>query len=142
MKIITYGSLLNLFSLEKSLKRKSFLKKIIVPGVERIFNAPFGDYSFLNLRQSFTSQIEAAYFEIEKKELKKFRKREEGSKMKEIIPGYFAFIWPENKCEELPVLQSYINFCVAGADELGVDLWKGTIKPLIIINDLECPLYP
>jgi hypothetical protein len=141
MNIIAYGSLMNKKSLEKTLKRKIQLSKVILTGYERIFNAPFGEYAFLNLQKNKNNSIEVAYFIIKENELKKFAKREEGSELIEVTDNYFAFIWPSNKCKELPVLQSYLDVCEKGAEELEINIWKGAIMPFKIINDKSNPFY-
>ena len=142
MKIVAYGSLLNLKSLEKTLGRKAILIPIEVKGVERIFNVPFGKYSFLNLKPNKNSVIGAAYFELTDSELDKFSEREAGSRLIEVIKGYYAFCWNGKTNETLPVLQSYIDICVSGAKALGVEFWKNTKRPALVINDLARPLYP
>lgn len=141
MKIIAYGSLLNKSSLEATLGRRVVLKRIVVPGYKRVFNAPFGGYAFMNLEKSPGSQIEAAYFEVDWTELVKFSEREAGSKLLEILPGYWAFMWPRSQCRKLPVLQSYIEFCLEGCRLLNVSLWSGTKKPDLIIDDSQNSLY-
>ncbi len=142
MKIIAYGSLLNLKSLEKTLGRKTTLIPIEVAGVERIFNAPFGEYSFLNLKFNKFSVIGAAYFELTEREVGKFSEREAGSKLRVVMKGYYAFCWNGRTDKNLPVLQSYIDVCVSGAASLGVEFWKNTKRPTLVINDLARPLYP
>ena len=87
----------------------------------RIFNAKFGDFAYLNIQKIPGQKIEAGYFEITSSEVKLFRKCEAGSLLVEIKPGYFAFIWPEYLTAELPVLFSYINTCVNGANELKIN---------------------
>ncbi len=141
MNIIAYGSLLNKKSLEKTLARRTDLYKIIIPGVKRIFNAPFGEYSYLNLQMSKGSTIETAYFTLQRSEINKFAKREAGSELTELLPGYYAFIWPNKLCKELPVLQSYIDICKVGAENLDVDFWKNTIRPVEIIDDRNNAQY-
>lgn len=141
MKIIAYGSLMNKKSLFKTLSKKVKIKKIDIQNFERVFNAPFGDFAYLNLRAKTGGKIEACYFEIGKKDLSEFLKREEGSNLVEIMPGFFAFVWPKEKCAKLPVLLSYIKTCEAGAKNLGIDFWSGTTRPKKIVNDLANPLY-
>ncbi len=142
MNIIAYGSLLKKSSLEKTLQREATLQRTTLPGFRRIFNAPFDDYAFLNIEKSSRTSIDVAFFTLNKKELAKFAERESGSDVIECLPGYYAFVWPQISCKELPVLQSYIDVCEAGAQEVGIDLWKGIKKPKVIINDRENPLYP
>lgn len=141
MNIIAYGSLMNKNSLEKTLGRHATLKKIIVPNVKRFFNAPFGDYAFLNLLPDKKNFIEAAYFCLSRDELGRFSEREAGSTLQELLPGFFAFIWPDANCRELPVLQSYITFCSEGALQNKISFWQGTYQPHLVINDLNNPLY-
>lgn len=141
MNIIAYGSLLNKQSLETTLQRKTKLNKIIIPRYERIFNAPFGEYSFLNLQKNKTSFIETAYFVLKENEIEKFKEREAGSDLVEVLPTYFAFIWPEQYCNTLPVLQSYIDVWAKGAEQLKIDIWKNTIKPVVIEDDRKNPRY-
>lgn len=133
MKIMAYGSLMNQNSLEKTLSRSVKLTKIIVPGYGRVFDAPFGKYAYLNLRES-PGRMEAALFEMEERELIKFDEREAGSKLIEIMPGILTFIWPDAYCRRLPVLRDYIDICAAGASRLSVDIWRNTELPNEIID--------
>lgn len=141
MKIIAYGSLLNEQSLGKTLKRSADIKKIYIPNYRRVFNAPFGKYSYLNLAYKQKSILEAAYFYVADNELDLFLDREAGSQLKEILQGFFAFFWPDINCRTLPVLRSYIKICEDGAKSLGIDFWQGTITPKEIIEDGSKPLY-
>jgi hypothetical protein len=140
MKIIAYGSLMNQTSLERTLDRPARLSRTVVSGYERIFNAPFGDYGFLNLRQNMNASIEAAYFELEAGELDKFAEREKGSSLIEVTPGYFAFIW-DRPVDGLPVLKSYIDVCLVGARQLTISFWPGMVKPALILDDRNDPIY-
>ncbi len=54
---------------------------------------------------------------------------------------YFAFIWPEQYCKILPVLQSYIDVCEKGAEQLKIDIWRNIIKPDVIEDDRRNPRY-
>jgi hypothetical protein len=74
-------------------------------------------------------------------ELKLFWERERGSKLVEIRKGYYAFIWPKENCARLPVLQSYIDICLKGASNMGIDFWKNTVKPSKIVDDRKSPKY-
>jgi hypothetical protein len=141
MNIIAYGSLMDLNSLETTLGRPATLTKISVRGVRRVFNAPFGRYAFLNLQTDQTSFIEAAYFTLAPLELRKFNRREAGSVLQVLQPGYFAFVWPQSISEELPVLQSYLNICTTAAAKLAINMSIGLIKPKVILNDTINPLY-
>lgn len=141
MKLIAYGSLMNQTSLAETLGRQAKLRKIQVMGYQRVFNAPFDDYAFLNLTPARNESIDAAYFYLDRTELPLFAEREAGSSLVEILPGYFAFIWGCPSSTELPVLQSYIEVCVAGANTLGIDFWRGLIPPGQIVNDTRRPLY-
>lgn len=141
MKVLAYGSLQNKRSLEATLNRRASYGIVEVKGYQRVFNAPFGDYAFLNLQPNSESTFECAYFEIDESELYKFDVREAGSILTEVMPGYYAFIWPEVNCKELPVLQSYIDICENGAKDQDVNLWQGTISPEKVINDLLEPMY-
>ena len=141
MNIIAYGSLMNQKSLERSLERPAQLNRIVIEGYQRIFNAPFDDYAFLNLQPAIDARIEGAYVEMSEDELIKFTKREKGSDLIEIIPNYFAFIWPKRFCQSLPVLQSYIDVCLEGATDLGIDFWQGVIRPNMVVNDRNNPIY-
>ncbi|HEX3082842.1 MAG TPA: gamma-glutamylcyclotransferase family protein [Candidatus Saccharimonadia bacterium] len=142
MKIITYGSLMNQASLEVTLGRPAMLTKIVIQGYRRVFNAPFDGYAFLNLASDLSAFLEAAWFEIEEAELSKFAVREAGSQLVKVRPGFMAFIWPQSATQNLPVLQSYINFCEQGAQALDIDMKRGLIKPRRIRNDTAQPLYP
>lgn len=141
MNIITYGSLMNQKSLEKTLQRDAKLLTITLPKANRIFNAPFGDYAFLNLELGGKDSIEAAYFELDKNEIEKFSEREKDSELIEVVKGMYAFVWPAAYCRELPVLQSYIDVCESGCRDLGIDLWSGMKMPQKIIDDSRQPLY-
>ena len=141
MTILAYGSLMNQKSLEKTLQRKTQLTPITVPNTQRRFNAPFGDYAFLNIGFDDNCSIEAAYFELGSNEVGKFAEREEGAELIEVLPSMYAFIWPVEYCQELPVLQSYIDVCTSGCRELGISFWPGTNMPEKIIDDSSRPLY-
>jgi hypothetical protein len=141
MKIVTYGSLQNKASLEATLSRPVSYGVITIEGYQKIFNAPFGDYAFLNLQKNQSSSFSCLYFEIEPNELTKFAKREAGSDLVEIMPGYRAFIWPTNYCRNLPVLRSYIQLCELAAKQNKLDFWQGTVLPSEVINDAQKPLY-
>lgn len=141
MKIIAYGSLMSQKSLEKTLKRPTKLIKIRLCGWTRVFNAPFDGYAFLNLQKSDGETIETAYFKINPDEIAKFAEREAGSDLTEVKPGYFAFIWSTDKCQNLPVLQSYVNICEQGAISLKINFWIGTRKPKKTVDDQKNPKY-
>ena len=142
MKIIAYGSLMNSDSLAASLGRPAHLTKITVHGYSRVFNAPFDGYAFLNLKPTPEESIEAAYFELQRPELAHFAVREAGAEIIEIIPNFYAFIWSLSLAPEIPVLQSYINFCDSAARAMGINFWHGLIMPTsTIIDDREKPLY-
>lgn len=141
MNIIAYGSLMNKTSLEKTLKRPAELYKIVIPGYSRIFNAPFGSYSFLNLLADPKATIEGAYFTLRESEIKLFADREAGSNLVEILPNYYAFIWPTDYCKTLPVLRSYLSACQKGAQDLGVNFKTGLRAPDEIVDDSAEPLY-
>jgi hypothetical protein len=142
MNIIAYGSLMNQPSLEKSLGRQASLYPITLLGYERIFNAPFGHYAFLNLQPAKNTTTEVAYFNLNTDEVEKFSIREQGSDLVEVESDYYAFLWPIAKGKLLPVLQSYIDVCQTGADHIGINLWRNTIQPTVIIDDSRDPLYP
>jgi hypothetical protein len=143
MKILAYGSLMNQQSLGRALGRPDVkLRHIVVNDYARIFNAPFFGLAYLNLVPSLGSVIEAAYFELDEQELEKFKEREAGSELVEVAPGLVAFVWPTSKTKELPVAQSYIDFCEAAASILQVDMGKGWITPTTIIDDRHDPKYP
>ncbi|MDB5179153.1 MAG: hypothetical protein JWN01_1096 [Patescibacteria group bacterium] len=141
MNIIVYGSLMKQASLEATLGRTAVLTKVTVPGYNRVFNAPFDNYAFLNLQFAVDAYIEAAYFELKPAEIANFGEREAGSELVEVKPGFFAFIWPADYVAELPVLQSYVNFCEEGASVLGIDMRQGFITPQTIVDDTLKPLY-
>jgi hypothetical protein len=141
MKVIVYGSLMNRTSLESVLQRPALLSKIAVAGWKRVFNAPFDGYSFLNLRPAENDAIEAAYFELDPSEQQLFAEREAGADLIEVVPGFYAFIWPEEYCRDLPALQSYIDICSRAAGELGVDFASGVDWPEVIIDDKKNPEY-
>lgn len=142
MKLVAYGSLINKSSLEETLGRDVAYELIAIKDYARIFDAPFGEYAFLNLTNIPGAQFEAACFSIKQSELSKFEVREAGSILLEIKPDHFAFVSPAQKCKNLPVLQSYIDVCEKGCNLLGISLWTSTIRPKTIINDRANPLYP
>ena len=141
MKIIAYGSLQNKASLEATLGRPVWYEVITIEGYQKVFNAPFGDYAFLNLHENQGSSFNCLYFEIESSELTKFAEREAGSNLIEIMPGYWAFVWPTVYCRALPVLQSYISICEIAARQNNLDFWEGTVQPKKVINDKDKTLY-
>jgi len=132
---------MNKDSLKKTLERDAILCKLVIPGYRRVFNAPFGSYAFLNLEKCDARSTEVLYFTIDRRELKLFQERERGSKLVEIRKGYYAFVWPEEKCAKLPVLQSYVDICSEGASNMGIDFWKNTVKPSKIVDDRKSPRY-
>jgi hypothetical protein len=141
MKIIAYGSLLYKPSLERSLGRNATLMPLILPGYKRVFNAPFDGYSYTNIVPLPTTAIEAAYFQISRSELARFALREAGSDLMEVLPSYYAFIWPTSLCLELSVPQSYLDVCLSGAEQLGLDFWVGTTRPSVVEADRQSPVY-
>jgi len=141
MKIIVYGSLMNRSSLESVVGRLAPLSKIIVSGWKRVFNAPFDGYAFLNLTPAAESMIEAVYFELDSTELELFSEREAGAQIVEIVPGFYAFVWPESYCRELPALQSYMDICLLAAGDLGIDFTVGLDWPGTIVDDTKNPQY-
>jgi hypothetical protein len=141
MKVVAYGSLMNRSSLESVVKRPAPLSKITVSGWKRIFNAPFDGYAFLNLKSIENGVIEAAYFELEPAEQQLFSEREAGADLVEVMPGFYAFVWPEGYCRELPTLRSYIDICSYAANELGVDFAMGLDWPGTIVDDTKNPEY-
>jgi hypothetical protein len=141
MNIIAYGSLMNQSSLERTLKRPALLTKTTISGWKRVFNAPFDNYAFLNISREPGMTIEAGSFELNPSELTLFTEREAGSVLAEALPGYFAFVWPDDYCQSLPVLLSYINVCANGAQELGINFTLGLVWPCSVINDTNNPAY-
>jgi hypothetical protein len=141
VNVVAYGSLMRRSSLESTLRRPAPLAKVSFPGWRRVFNAPFDDYSYLNLRPVPGAILEAAYFELDAAELGLFDEREAGSELVEVMPAYFAFVWPAAYCRELPVLRSYIDVCRGGADELGIEFTAGTDWPEVIVDDTADPVY-
>lgn len=141
MKIVAYGSLQNKVSLEATLGRPVSYDVITVEGYQKVFNAPFGDYAFLNLQKNVESSFDCLYFDIDPTELDKFAVREAGSELVEIMPSYWAFIWPSDYCRDLPVLKSYIDVCEVAAKQNELYLWQGAVLPCEVINDTQKPLY-
>lgn len=141
MNVIAYGSLMSQPSLELTLKRPAQLIKISVPNWKRVFNAPFDGYAFLNLQAEPSCTIEAAYFKLKPAEAKLFAEREAGSSLVEVMPRFFGFVWPDECCQKLPVLQSYIDVCRRGASELGLNFSSGLDWPTMVIDDSENPVY-
>jgi hypothetical protein len=143
VNIVAYGSLMRRQSLEATLGRPATLTKITIPGWQRVFDAAFADgFAYLNLRAAPGGQIEAAHFTLAPAELRLFAEREEGADLTEVLPGYHAFVWPRERCRDLPVLCSYIDICRRGAAELGISLSAGTAWPATIRDDSAAPLYP
>ena len=142
MNTVAYGALMKHSSLETVLRRPAPLSKITVTGWKRIFNAPFDDYAFLNLQRAPGVEIEAAYFELESAELELFAEREAGAELVEVEAGFFAFVWPQGYCRDLPVLRSYIVVCSDGASELGIDFMVGLDWPQTVVDDTHDPIYP
>jgi hypothetical protein len=143
VNIVAYGSLMHRGSLEATLRRPATLTKVTIPGWRRVFDAAFPDgFAYLNLRPTLSTQIEAAYFALDAAELVLFAEREEGAALTEVLPGYHAFVWPRERCRELPVLCSYIDICRRGAAELGISLSAGTTWPSATHDDTTAPLYP
>lgn len=126
---------------KKTLGRKTKLLKLTLNGYARIFNAKFDNFAFLNIQKIPGQKIEAGYFEIDASEVKLFEKREAGSRLVKVKSDFYAFIWPEYLTAELPVLFSYVNACVNGANELKINFWQGTKWPKQIIDDRLSPLY-
>jgi hypothetical protein len=142
VNVVAYGSLMHRHSLEATLARPAPLTKITIPGWRRVFDAAFPDgFAYLNLRADPGSQLEAAYFTLEAAELRRFAQREEGADLVEVLTGYHAFVWPRERCRDLPVLCSYIDICRRGAAQLDVSL-SGTSWPSMIHDDAAAPLYP
>jgi hypothetical protein len=141
VKFIAYGALMNRSSLESVVARPAPLRKIIVSGWKRVFNAPFDEYAFLNLTPAVDSVIEAGYFELDTAELELFAEREAGSQLVEVVPGFHAFVWPDAYCRELPVLRSYINVCSQAAGDLGINFAAGLDWPRDVVDDTENPQY-
>lgn len=129
-------------SLESAVQRPALLRKITVTGWKRVFNAPFDDYAFLNLQRAPGVEIEAAYFELEPAEVELFAEREAGAELVEVKAGFFAFVWPQDYCRDLPALRSYIDVCSEGASELGIDFTVGTDWPQTVVDDTRDPIYP
>jgi hypothetical protein len=143
VNIVAYGSLMHRASLEATLRRPATLTKVTIPGWRRVFDAAFPDgFAYLNLRPAVSSQIQAAYFTLAAAELSLFAEREEGAALTEVAGGYHAFVWPRERCRDLPVLCSYIDICRRGAAELGISLSAGTTWPATVRNDSAAPLYP
>ena len=142
IKVLAYGSLMQLESLVRSLGRPAELTPLTVIGYARTYNSPFSGLGYLNLVARTGSRIEAAYFELSGSELALFAEREAGSDLIEVTPGLFAFVWPPQLCEELPVPMSYIAFCALGAIQLGISLISGWLMPRTVMYDIPNPLYP
>ncbi len=142
MNVVAYGSLMYRPSLEATLRRPAGLTRITIPGWRRVFNAPFPDgLSYLNIQPALSTQLEAAYFTVDRSELPLFADREAGSELVEVMSGYHAFVWPRTAWRELPVLRSYLDVCRRGAAGLGVNLDLGTTWPLVVRDDTANPVY-
>lgn len=141
MKLFAYGSLMNQSSLAGQLGRPTALTPSLLWGFRRVFNAPFDEYAYLNLEQSPGACVSGAVFELNEQEIELFRDREAGSCLTEVSAGCFAFIWPDRACRELPVVQSYLDLCEAGANALQINFWAYTRRPRVIINDRHSPIY-
>lgn len=141
MKVVVYGSLMNRSSLESVVRRPAPLSTIAISGWKRIFNAPFDGYAFLNLQPDESVEIEAGYFELDPAERHLFAEREAGADLIEVMSGFYAFIWPEYCCRELPALRSYIDICSNAASDLGVDFAVGLDWPSVVVDDTKNPEY-
>jgi hypothetical protein len=141
MKLIAYGSLMSKPSLRQTLTRTATLKPIRLSGWRRVFDAPFDGYAFLNLKRDPRANIEAAYFEISDHELILFAEREAGSQLVEVMPEFYAFVWPQSYCQILPALRSYIQLCELAAKRLKLNFAVGLDQPAVVIEDLSNPLY-
>ncbi len=141
MRLIAHTSLLNQASLERTLGWPAILTRLDIPGFQRVFNAPVGQYAYGNLQPQAGSLVQAACFELPDTALGSLRDREIGYQLVEILPDHWAFIRPPQTCQALPVLRSYIRVAEQGAAALGLDFWSGTQYPAHIIEDLESPRY-
>jgi len=142
VNVVAYGSLMHRPSLEATLRRPAALTRITMPGWRRVFNAAFSDgLAYLNLQRALSSQIEAAFFTVDRSELPLFADREAGAELVEVMTGYHAFVWPERHCVELPVARSYVEVCRRGAADLGIDLSMGTTWPVTVLDDTDLPRY-
>jgi hypothetical protein len=141
MKIVAYGSLMNQASLESVVGLPAPLSKIIVPGWKRVFNAPFDRHAYLNIVPAVDTAIEAAYFELDPARRRRFDEREAGADLVEVIPGFYAFVWPEADCRQLPVLRSYLDACSQAAADLGIDFAVGLDWPRTVVDDTKNPQY-
>jgi hypothetical protein len=142
VNVVAYGALMHRPSLEATLRRPARLNRLTIPGWRRVFDAAFPDgLAYLNLRPALSTQIQAAWFNVAEPELRLFADREAGSDLVEVLPGFHAFVWPEARCREFPVLSSYVDICRRGAKALGIDLAQGTTWPATIRNDSANPAY-
>ena len=57
------------------------------------------------------------------------------------MPGFYAFVWPEDYCRELPALRSYIDICSDAARELGINFTVGLDWPSTVVDDTKNPEY-
>lgn len=142
LNIVAYGSLMKQSSLDSAVHRPTPLRKITIIGWKRVFNAPFDDYAFLNLHRAPGVEIEAAYFDLAPAELELFAEREAGAELVEVKAGFFAFVWPQDVCRDLPTLRSYLDVCSEGATELGIDFMVGMDWPQTVVDDTHDPIYP
>lgn len=82
-KIIGYGSLVSHKSLKEDCKDKKFIP-VIIKGYTRIFDIKDKKGDVLNIKKDKNGHFNGVLFEVDKEELKKLKKRENGYKTRKI----------------------------------------------------------
>ena len=76
-EIVGYGSLISHNSLKESCKDKEF-HPVIIQGYKRIFNVTENNnFDVLNIKESKKDKLNAVLFQVNEKELKKLKERED-----------------------------------------------------------------
>lgn len=148
--IFGYGSLMNVYSLQKTLPGKVIECCVTLVGYQRKFNVLIDGYLYLNIVQREGYSVQGVLVEITEEDLKSMEYREPGyervdvtDKIKEVINGrVFAYIAPDKSYPGEKVLQSYIDICISGVEPRDRKRWLAeTIIGSEIENDTENPKY-
>lgn len=155
INMIGYGSLMNVESLESTVLRPVRDMHVMwLPGWNRVFDAGDGAYSYLNIRPNPLGKIQVVSFAITRAELEVLQGREASGVLTQVFPEvhpkfkdrtYWTFIWPQSQIQDgkvRPVLQSYIDVCVDGAERFGINFLKGfSHTPFKVLDDRQKPQY-
>ena len=148
--VFGYGSLMNPYSLARTLPAKRHAHTATLSGYRRKMNAPVGDYLYMNIVESDDAQIEGVLIEVSKKELAKLEKREVGYDQFDVtdrlsipIDGrVFAFIAPDRHFHDKKILRSYLHTCLLGVPHHRRDQWLQETEIYNPIHeDLDHPAY-